>query len=450
DVPSGNFRHAFSKTEYKIAEDGKVQWRRSDFSGEKTVDYFIGSSAAGRSYLYTQDRFLFQAPVTWYAQKNRWDVSPGYERDRTPRWNRPIEAKCLYCHTSQARPIYGTQNRYADPPFLQNGIACERCHGPGSEHVRGKGSLVNPAKLSPARRDSVCSQCHLSGDARIEKLDKRLAMYRPGELLTDYVSYFVYEGSIGKNLTATSHVEKLEQSRCKVASGDRLWCGTCHDPHTVPSSEQRASWFRAKCHSCHEPDDCRRGYDCISCHMPRSRVIDGGHGVLTDHSIPRRRSQDSFDSSRLFRLVDFHGHTAAPRELGLAYAELFLRTGDSRHETEAIRLLEGNAADPAAMIRLADLYQRRGDPGRARPLYEAALRHNPHSVVALVNLGGIYGSQGNYESAIKLWQEALDRNPGLMEAGMNLAAAFKVIGRKEEAEAVLKRMKEFQPGLLPD
>ena len=62
--------------------------------------WYIGSGAAGQSFLWSDDGFLFQAPVTWYSQKHLWDVSPGYQHDRSTRWNRPVEPDCLYCHAS--------------------------------------------------------------------------------------------------------------------------------------------------------------------------------------------------------------------------------------------------------------------------------------------------------------------------------------------------------------
>ena len=57
------------------------------------------------------------------------------------------------------------------PERLPEGIDCQRCHGPGRNHVETarqggtlqvvRGSIVNPARLSPERRMEVCLQCHL-------------------------------------------------------------------------------------------------------------------------------------------------------------------------------------------------------------------------------------------------------------------------------------------------
>ncbi|MDQ6699706.1 MAG: hypothetical protein M3Z36_05935, partial [Acidobacteriota bacterium] len=230
-VRPGSFRHAESGTTYEITGDGVI--------GERKLTYFIGSGEAGRSYLYSFAGSLFQAPITWYSQKNVWDMSPGYEHDRNPLWNRAVTPNCLFCHASQVRPIYGTENRYAEPPFLQHGVGCERCHGPGSEHGKGRGRMVNPSKLAASRRDSICAQCHLSGEARVEKAGKTISMFRAGDSLGDFASYFVFPDGQKAGIKATGYVERLAQSRCKQVSGESMWCGSCHDPHTVPGRDRR-------------------------------------------------------------------------------------------------------------------------------------------------------------------------------------------------------------------
>ena len=418
----GSFVQAGSKITYRIDAAGAVAVVTPAQSVERKLEYFIGSGAAGRSFLYTRNGFLFQAPVTWYAQQARWDASPGYEHDRVSRWNRPIAADCLNCHSSQVRSAPGFANRYADPPFAQTGIGCERCHGPGSEHIRGQGSMVNPARLDPARRDSVCAQCHMSGEARVARVGKRFEEYRPGALLADDVAYFVFQGA--PPLKATSYVEKLAASRCKAVSGDRLWCGTCHDPHRTPAAAERVAWYRARCLECHQGAQCRRGSDCIACHMPRASVVGVGHGVLTDHSIPRTPSNADSEPEDLWKLQPFSQADAGPRELGLAYAEISARTADTRQIREAIRLLSGAGHDPDVDLRLADLYGRSGDAQQAVLLYRSVLHKEPGSLVALVNLGNAYAAANQMEEAMELWREALHRQPCQTEAAQNLRTAY--------------------------
>ena len=43
-------------------------------------------------------------------------------------------------------------------------VGCERCHGPGSEHVEPKpANIVNPARLDFVRPTDTCIQCHSQG-----------------------------------------------------------------------------------------------------------------------------------------------------------------------------------------------------------------------------------------------------------------------------------------------
>jgi hypothetical protein len=462
EIAQAEFRHPPSGIVYRVqSEAGSATFFSYERAGEATLKgkqqlhYFIGSNAAGRSYLFSLERFLFQSPVTFYAQAKRWDVSPGYEADREMRMSRPIDANCLFCHASQAQPIYGTQNRFADPPFKHAGVSCERCHGPASLHVAGQARLINPAKLDPARRDSICAQCHLSGVARVERLNKRLAQFRPGDLLSDYVSYFAFETSTKSGLKVNSHVENMAESRCKQQSGERMSCLSCHDPHSVPPVQERTVWFRNRCLQCHQaerlPGTHDPASDCASCHMPKSRTVDGGHGVMTDHRIPRLPRQATVASGTSRRLVPLTGYASDERLLGLAYAEAALVSNDQFYEAEALRLLTAALKqstvtnDAELLLRLAFIYSRRGDQARAARAYEAALQADPHRTVALVNLGGIYAAQGKIEEAINLWQEALERNAGLTEAAINLAQAHRSLGKLPQARTVLQRALRFDP-----
>src|SRR5258706_12026380 len=46
---------------YRIANN-RLYFER----GDAPFDYFIGSNTAGRSYLFSLERYLFELPVTWY------------------------------------------------------------------------------------------------------------------------------------------------------------------------------------------------------------------------------------------------------------------------------------------------------------------------------------------------------------------------------------------------
>jgi hypothetical protein len=347
NVPAGRFKHAASGIEYEIGKGGRVTSRRGAKIVVEQFDYIIGSGAAGFSYLISRDRYLYQAPITWYSQARRWDAAPGYQQDPVMAWDRPVDPSCLLCHASGLNHIYNTVNRYAEKPFRQGGVSCERCHGPGSDHVASAGKMVVPTRLDPERRDDICRQCHLMGAARIEKEGRTFAQYRPGDRLAELVSYFVADDPEGPALRTTSHVEKLNASRCKQASGDKLWCGTCHDVHTMPSDA--SAWYRAKCEGCHDPQHrpvskCSRGPACIACHMPKSTAVDAGHGAFTDHTIARYPGRKPNGSSNTWKLKPFGSPEATKIELAKAYLQLYQQTKDERQKKEAMRLVNEVAA----------------------------------------------------------------------------------------------------------
>ncbi len=444
----GELRHAASGTRYSINADGDVHAANPAGEASWRLAYFIGSGATGRSFLTIASGFLFQAPVTWYTQQAKWDVSPGYETDTVSRWSRAVEPECLACHSSQIRFAKGYQNLYADPPFAQDGVGCERCHGPGSEHIAGRAHLVNPATLPAAQRDSVCAQCHMSGEARINRAGKSFLDYRPGDNLSSLVAYFVSAGD--QAVRATSYVERLAASRCKAASGDALWCGSCHDPHRVPDARERVAYYQAKCLTCHDAGECRRGPDCAACHMPKSPVQDVAHGVLTDHAILKRGMARTEQTKPDWHLRGFSAADTGARELGLAYAEVSSRTRNPRQSDEAFRLLNASEKDEAVQIRLAALLQGRGEPGKAAELYASVLRQNPDSIVALVNLGNYYGSQGDLARAAAFWRRALTRNPCQPESAANLEKVYAATGEREKAKLLRQSQGRCVLGIIAD
>ena len=445
----GEFSHALSGVTYRVYRDRSHPHFSFDFSaagtrihGTRPLEYFIGSGTVGRSYIFSVEGFLYQAPVSYYSAESRWDLSPGYERYDRLYLSRLVEVACLQCHASRLQPVAGTQNGFAPIPFLEGGVACERCHGPGEEHLRG-GGIVNPAKLAPERRESVCAQCHLSGVARIEH-----GHHQPGGLLSDHVSVFVWS-SVSAHMKVTSHFEKLAQSRCKAASGDRLWCGSCHDPHSVPTEAEKVSYFRQKCEQCHVCKEkpalrARQGNNCLACHMPKNPVVDVEHAVYTDHSIPRRPGALLRQAASRERVLVPFGKTAvSDRDLGLAYALV----GANERAFELLKSVEAHQPeDVPALVQLAHLYDLRADEDRAAQLYERVLRADPSQIGAANNLGAILQKRGGVAEAIRLWSDVVARSPGSEAARMNLAMAQFRSGDLHSAEASLVKLLELNPG----
>src|SRR5579884_3123051 len=69
-------------------------------AAEVPAQYVVGSGTRGRSYLFLRGDHLFESPVSWFAQTDRWDLSPGFEALYPPEV--PIDVGCLFCHVNRA------------------------------------------------------------------------------------------------------------------------------------------------------------------------------------------------------------------------------------------------------------------------------------------------------------------------------------------------------------
>ena len=437
-------------------------------SGSKRLSYAVGSGTRAISYLIADDGFLFEAPVAYYTRSEAWGLAPGYDRYDYPFLTRPIAPGCLACHASGVQVDSGTLNSYRSPAFLEGGISCERCHGNGDRHITkmqsgnltGGPEMLNPAKLPAPNRDSICAQCHLSGDVRVMRPGADWQTFQPGARLSDSQTVFVRSGkSVG--VTVTGHVENLAASACKRASGDRLWCGSCHDPHKLPGRTETASWFRSKCLSCHAEKGCsetkqaraKANDNCIACHMPASPATDAEHVVLTDHSIPRRpRPVARARVGAADELVAFDGSPGA-RDVALAYAYAALGESGAAYRVKARSLLERAAVDSPkdvdVLVSLAEIYRNADQGEAARPLYQGALEVVAGQLTALSGLGAVAMEKGEYAQAIRLWTAALKKNSGLELVRLNLALAQWKTGDRAGSEASLRKALEINPAFAP-
>ena len=460
---SADFNHGPSGVHYRIYQEAGRVWlsfERPDDAlvrGKRELLYFIGSGRRGRSYLFATNGFLFESPVNWYANKS-WDMAPAYQGTRKIPLNLPAFTSCLHCHVSGMRPPEnGTENKYPMPVFSEDGVACERCHGPGAAHVAG-GSIVNPAKLAPARRDEVCMQCHLEGKAAIERPGQHIYNYRPGDKLSDYIRYYVFRNTSG--LGAVSQVEALAQSTCKKKSGDRMSCISCHDPHFSPSSQEKVAFYRGKCLACHgakfgEQHHADRA-DCTECHMPNSSSTDVAHTQVTDHRIPRRpeiapqllhemKAGPSKPQLEIFP----PSSDSDVREFALAWQSL-AQSGVVPADPEAQLLrsaLKESPDDPALLGALGYAEQRSGAIESARQSYEKALALDPNSIDVATNLGVLEVRDRHVREALKLWRSAFQRAPGRSEIGMNIANVLCNAGQPEDARTYVLRVLDYDPDL---
>ena len=302
----------------------RIQKNETLYSRKEQVNFIIGSGQHTNSHLQINNGYLNQMPMTYYTQKKKWDLPPGFENGINTRFTRKIGLECISCHNAYPNLIIGSENKYQSMP---SGIDCERCHGPGSIHVKQRQngskidtskyidySIVNPAKLSIDEQFDVCQRCHLQGNA-ILKENKSFFDFKPGQKLSNYISVFLpkYTNSNTEFIMA-SHADRLKQSACFIKSYEKIQnknilkpykeamtCITCHNPH-VSVRETNANVFNDACLSCHntktENENTKLKLqnahklfkkntwsNCVSCHMPVSGSSDIPHVTVHDHYI---------------------------------------------------------------------------------------------------------------------------------------------------------------------
>jgi Flp pilus assembly protein TadD len=445
-----------------LRRDGRVFHKasRQDEGGSKfaeveaEVRYALGSGTRGITYLIERDGFLFQSPIAWFAQQRRWDISPGYGgANPRPSFERAIQRECLYCHTSNVRSVAGTLNRYESPIFEDLAIGCERCHGPGELHAKRDGvfdgadlTIVNPARLTPALRESVCQQCHLQGWFRFPRAGRDSFDFRPGLPLHGFLAVFVRSEGDPRRTELIGQVEQMESSRCFRASGGKLGCISCHDPHRLPPPATKVEYYRSRCLECHKRRGCvlpaaerqlrGPGENCVACHMPRPAVAEIPHTVTTDHRIPRVSDAPETRPARPREAPGLPGEFV-PRDY-----HWDLMNAEERREAARDR---GVALELTAQALLAAPPLARLAASQAVPFLEAAVRELPNDLPARESLGYALGMLDRLPEARHAYEEVLRIEPRRELALPYLARTLAGLRRPDLAAAALREVIAVNP-----
>jgi predicted CXXCH cytochrome family protein len=414
------FYHALSDSRYSMSiRDGRYFQRRwqLDAGGkeinveEVSVDHVMGSGNHARSYLHRTERgMLIELPLAWYPENGgHWGMSPGSDTEH-PQTRRFVSYKCMFCHNGYP-DIPAANKEPGDAPTFQgqlpDGIDCQRCHGPGAEHLRtgGRTGIVNPTRLSPERRMEVCMQCHLettSGHipAVLQRFNRGAFSYIPGQPLVDFAIHFDHapgSGHEGK-FEVVSSVYRLRQSRCFLESGGKLECATCHDPHRIPRGAAAIRQYSGVCMQCHSSahaaQSAAAASDCITCHMPKRRVDDAPHVIMTDHLIQRRAPANALAEFAERPAEQYYGEVTAyypsplpetpQNALYRAVAQVGLGNNVAGGMRDLTRLIdELRPQEPEFYMVLGDGWKSLGKPGEAIAAYQRALQLKPGSARAM-------------------------------------------------------------------
>jgi hypothetical protein len=240
------------------------------------LDWAFGSGAKGITPVGRLDTGAFaESRLSWYASTASLDLTTGATKF-TPQTNseslgRPLKkeelVECLGCHTT------GTSSDNLEPPRDNMGVRCERCHGPGAEHIMQnpktpEKKIFQPGTLDGVAQAQMCGVCHGMPPDETNFQAIRFIQQAPN--------------------TVRFPSQRLVLSRCFNETDNGLRCTVCHDPHADVAAN-RAGPEKA-CISCHTA--AARAHakvcpvakvNCVSCHMPKQQVM--AHSAFADHWI---------------------------------------------------------------------------------------------------------------------------------------------------------------------
>jgi hypothetical protein len=244
--------------------------------------YSFGEGVAGQTYIFRHNGTYYESRVSFYQATQNLDITilhpqsiPG---SLEAALGRPLSQEAAYgCFGCHSTPAAG-QQRF-DLSHLAPGVGCERCHGPGENHIAAvKGGKLNNLQIfNPGKLDAIdqmqefCGECHES---------------------FDQVNQLSDQGGLN-NIRFQPY--RMFKSPGHLTDDRRIACIACHDPHGKSSSD--AAFYDAKCLACHlsNSGDAKSAtrssppcpvskQQCVTCHMPKIELPEM-HYRFTDHWI---------------------------------------------------------------------------------------------------------------------------------------------------------------------
>lgn len=277
------------------------------------IDYVVGFQYRQTYLTREAGGVLRRLPLEWSVARGEyfpyWNFQEGSAPSIDDLWqqmttlNSAWNLFCARCHTTHLQiAAKNAAHTLADTRWVDDGIACEACHGPGSQHVnyfahnivnrlaaflnnrlRGQpvAFIANPPKLARGQDLSTCARCH--GPDISRETTEIYRVYEPG---------YSRKGRIN-DLSAYFKQFPLEPGRS--AETVEVWAdGTAKGIGMVFRSFIEAACYEkaeVRCYDCHDPHDnhqparpgllepsaASNGY-CLECHDTlRDRLVEHTH-----------------------------------------------------------------------------------------------------------------------------------------------------------------------------
>jgi predicted CXXCH cytochrome family protein len=250
-----------------------------------------------------KQRYFTRKGDDYYPLGAQWDVThqmwrPYMVAANTDWWvrfypadnmQRPTGPLCDGCHSVN----YDIQTK----TVTEWNVGCEKCHGPGSAHVRQPllSNIVNPARLDTIQATDVCLQCHSQGQPLNNPINGKYydwpVGFQVGMDLKDYwklEEHKLGEQSFTHFADGTAHKNRMQGNDFvqSVMYTHGVRCNSCHDVHGTENNAdllKPVNTICLECHSASSPNGPRApslvahthhrlgsaGSDCVACHMPK-------------------------------------------------------------------------------------------------------------------------------------------------------------------------------------
>jgi hypothetical protein len=302
--------------------------------GQEEVAYTLGSQWK-QQYLKKEEQELTVLPAQYNVFTGEWKA---YYPDEAAKrdWYR----ECGGCHATGVDPEEKT--------FVEMGVACEACHGPGSNHVEAVPgyeipTIIQASRLTPALAAQICGSCHTRGrdktgkyaysvDYQIHKGEGNIRLYFDEASPESDSEYFWPSGESRYSNQQYLDWQKSEHAKVGVT------CITCHDVHRSRSAleavgevpnplviiRSKTRLFEDKlcksCHSTQQPRSVHRIHtfgSCVRCHMPKVATI-GEAGDAHSHTFRFMYPQASVEAGGVDKQPNAcnscHHHKETPTE----------------------------------------------------------------------------------------------------------------------------------------
>ena len=280
----------------------------------KDVAFVYGSRWKQRFFTKRGDDYYVQ-PAQWDVAKKRW--LPYHVEAGTDWWvpfygasnfERPTGPLCDGCHSVN----YDVETKQV----TEWNVGCEKCHGPGSEHVAHplKTNIVNPRALDYVRGNDTCIQCHSQGRTLQETFaSKRFDWpvgFTAGGRLADYwqleelkhgvTNFFQYA-----DLTAHKNRMQGNDFIQSTMYHRELRCFDCHDVHSDKNPSNLKAVGNALCLQCHAAsmDNPAGLHGAVSEHTHHAAGSKGSECVACHMPLIAQTIKDNFVASHTFRFI---------------------------------------------------------------------------------------------------------------------------------------------------